>query len=559
MKIFVQALLLMLVTFGAAHAEVTATLDRNPVTQGETVTLTIRVVDEKGEPDLGVLSADFRVLGQNTSSQVQYSNGSVSKWKDWNVQLLPKRSGSLTIPAIPVGQARTQPISLMVNEQDQRGPREAWIEFEVDPQTVWQGQQILVDVALYYASSVRSGELSAPELNNGIIEQIGDDQTEQTVKNGVRYNRLVRRYVVFPERAGDFVIRAPVFSGQADSAQQSNRGFGGLFRSTRHVSAAADDITVNVKSVVPGSDFWLPAQDVMLTARWGDSDAQPVFRVGEPVTRVVTLTAYGLLATQLPDLELDYSGLRAYPEAAEQDTRGTRQGVVGIRHYRTAIIPQAAGQYRLPPQQVKWWDVSRGEWATAELPAETIEVLPAEGAAPIAPVAAEPCEPVVISESAPQEIEPLQCDEAVPVIVEAGTGWWKWLAFSLGGLWLLTCLLWWLSVRKKPTKPMAQQRVNLAAAKNKLIDACKRNDREGAISTLATLAREAGLAAAAPAAVAAKVTDPVLKAALTELDAAKYGQAGNWDGSQLSTALQASAWPMPETQKAVNGLPELYP
>ncbi|MDD9892031.1 MAG: BatD family protein, partial [Gammaproteobacteria bacterium] len=93
MKIFVQALLLMLVTFGAAHAEVTATLDRNPVTQGETVTLTIRVVDEKGEPDLGVLSADFRVLGQNTSSQVQYSKGSVSKWKDLNVQLLPKCSG----------------------------------------------------------------------------------------------------------------------------------------------------------------------------------------------------------------------------------------------------------------------------------------------------------------------------------------------------------------------------------------------------------------------------------------------------------------------------------
>ncbi len=271
-----------------AVAAVTATVDRNPVMQGETVTLTIRVADENGEPDLGVLGSEFRVLGQSTSSQVQYINGNVSKWKDWNIQLLPTRAGRLTIPAIPVGQTASNPIVLTVAKQSANASKEAWIEFSVAPKTAWQGQQILLNVALYYANSVRSGELTVPELSNGIIEQVGEDQTEQTVKNGVRYNRLTRRYVVFPEQAGDFVIRGPVFTGQAEAGRQQGGPFGGLFRNTRHVSAAADDAVVDVKRLVPGSDFWLPAEDVALSASWGEEPSVPVFRVGEPVTRVVT-------------------------------------------------------------------------------------------------------------------------------------------------------------------------------------------------------------------------------------------------------------------------------
>lgn len=557
------ALVYLALTSGIASAAVTATVDRNPVAQGETVTLTIRVTDEDGEPDLGRLGPDFRVLGQSTSSQVQYVNGNLNKWKDWNVQLLPTRAGQLTIPAIRVGQATTAPVALTVTKQTSNSPKEAWIDFEVQPKSVWQGQQINLKVQLYYASSVRSGELSQPDIEAGIIEQIGDDQTEQTVKNGVRYNRLTRRYVVFPEAAGSFRIRGPVFNGQAEAAgRQPSRSFGGLFRSTRQVSAAADDVVVSVKNAEAGADFWLPAQDVVLTAEWADSgNKKPQFRVGEPVTRVVSLTAYGLLATQLPDLEFDYGSLRAYPEAAEQETRGTADGVIGIRHFRTAIIPQATGSYELPEQTVRWWDVTRGQWATATLAAERIEVL--AGNTAVAPaVVNEPCQPLVpTAEPMTAEAEVAACSDSKSAEPES-SAWWPILTALFAFLWLLTVSLWLLSRRRgKTSSSESPAQASLKAAKAALIAACEKHNAQAAQRALAALARAAGLPVVAPAAVAQQLSDDVLAQALRDLDSACYGATSDWRGDSLAAALRQTEWPqLPSTAKAESGaLPPLYP
>ncbi len=560
---FLQRVLLAywLVLAVPAAAEVTATIDRNPIMQGEAVTLTIRVSDQDGEPNLDGLGSDFRVLGQSTSSQVQYINGNLSKWKDWNIQLLPARTGRLTIPAIRVGNTATAPILLTVAEQSANSPKEAWIEFEVSPKSVWQGQQINVKVQLYYAASVRSGELSLPQIDAGVIEQIGDDQTEQLVKNGVRYNRLSRRYVVFPESVGDFRIQGPVFNGQAEaSGRQPSRSFGGLFRSTRQVTAAVNDAVVRVRPAEPGADFWLPAQDVSLQASWADAGANgPVFKVGEPVTRVVTLTAYGLLATQLPDLEFDYGSLRAYPEAAEQETRGTTDGVIGIRHFRTAIIPQAAGGYVLPEQRVKWWDVNRGEWATATLPSERIEVQ-AAAPAPLAAVAAEPCEPVVSTPVASNGGEAMVCPEFTEPAVQGGVSrWWPLLTAVFACLWLITLALWLFSKRREEIAAPSSDQLSLKAAKAELLAAAERNDVEAAQKALAAVAAEAGLSVAAPAAVAAHVEQQALAAALVSLDEARYGSAAQWDGSLLVKALRDSDWPTARNTRRTEALPPLYP
>lgn len=566
--VFVGLLLPVLVLVAPfAQASVTASLDQNPVVRGQAVTLTIRVEDEKGEPDLGVLGDDFRVLGQSTSSQVQYINGSLSQWKDWVIQLMPLREGSLSIPAIPVGKAASQPLTLTVTKQSASASQEAWIEFSVSPKQAWQGQQLLVKAQLYYAASVRSGELTKPEVSNAIIEQLGEDSTEQLVRNGVRYSRLTRRYVVFPERAGSFRIGGPVFNGQAEAARAPSRSFGGLFRNTRPVTAVADDVTVSVKAAPAGADFWLPAQDVTLSAGWGDGGSVPEFRVGQPVTRVVTLRAYGLLATQLPDLQLDYPGVRSYPEAAEQETGGGPQGVVGVRNYRSAIIPQQAGSYRLPEVRVKWWDVARGEWATAVLPEETIDVLPAAGGAAVpVPLASEPCDvgaPAALAAPASADA-PRQCDEAVttdPALISA-VKFWKVATVAVTALWLLSLLfLLWLW-RRRPAGDSAitaSTAASFSQQKNQLLRACSQHNATGAAQALAKLASAAGLGVTSPSAVAATVDSPELAAALRALDAACYGGNDDWRGDDLQAALKASAWPDSKQAETASALPSLYP
>lgn len=555
-----------------AQAAVVASVDKNPVQNGDTVLLTIRVVDEKGEPDLAVLNQNFRVLGQSTNSQMQIVNGEMSRWKDWQVQLLPLRSGELEIPAIRVGQAVTAPLVLSVQERAADAPREVWIDANVSATEVWQGQQLLLTLELYYDSTVRSGELNLPTVNGAFVEPLGEDQTQQMIKNGVRVNRLTRRYLVFPERAGALRIPAAVFSGQAEQAAAPNRGFGSLFRNTRHVSALADELTIQVKPPEVGAPFWLPAQDVTLQAQWvNDQSGSPRFKVGEPITRRVTLTAYGLLATQLPELDLQYPGFRAYPEAAEQQSQATANGVVGVRHFRTALIPQQVGEQTLPAVTVRWWDVTRAEWAEAQLPAQTITVLPADKTAAAAPVAPAPCETNLVAAPAAvaaAESAPLQCSENDAFNTGPST-MWLWL---LAALWLLTTLaasgfayLWWRL--RQQLQPSAEPvNVSLQHAKQQLLAAATANDLPAAVAYLAAVSRAAGLAVSSPAAIAQSLQkQPAcadLVSALEVLDGARYGGASDWCGDELAAALKATAWPQEgssQGSKKHSVLAPLYP
>lgn|GEM_PF-1674770 len=554
---------LWLVGVAAAWAEVTASLSDNPVVRGQTVTLTIRVSGEKGEPDLSVLGPEFKIISQNTSSQVQYINGEMNRWKDWHIQLLPSQLGQLTIPAIPVGRSKTQPLSLQVVKQPAGRSQEAWIQFSAEPTEAWQGQQVLLTAELYYQSTVRTGELSPPSASNAVIEQLGDDVTEQLIKNEVRYNRLTRQFLLFPEQAGELRIAAPVFTGQANAAQQSSRSFGGLFRSTRAVSAAADDLLINVLAPPASAQgFWLPAQDLSLSAEWADGVTE--FRVGEPVTRVVSLRAFGLLATQLPELSFDFAGLRAYPEEAEQETRANANGVIGIRHYRTALIPQQPGRYVLPAVELPWFDVTRGEMRVAYLPEEAIEVQPS-----LAAPAATTTMPAPVAEC-PEVAPQPTCDSSTEVATDAfgqsHSAFWPWLSLLLGIAWLLSMVVigWlWRQRSAQPSQPAAADQVSpkLAELKKRLIQACRSHDSGDAVKQLAHVAAVAQLGVTSPAALANSLQEGPLKQALLQLDAAHYGGVTSaWRGDDLAAALMASPWPELESVSGPSSaLPSLYP
>ena len=71
------ALLLLLLISTSLWADVSASLGRNTIYDGDTVTLTIETNDRNhsGEPDLAVLQQDFEVLGISNSKQVQIING----------------------------------------------------------------------------------------------------------------------------------------------------------------------------------------------------------------------------------------------------------------------------------------------------------------------------------------------------------------------------------------------------------------------------------------------------------------------------------------------------
>lgn len=121
-RFIASCLLLLLLIPSLSHAtDVTASLDRNSVQLGETVTLNLRVNGHAGNidaPDLGTLNKDFEILGTSQNSSLSVVNGTATSTMTFGIALRPRHTGTLQIPALTVAGSQTTPLQLQVSEPD---------------------------------------------------------------------------------------------------------------------------------------------------------------------------------------------------------------------------------------------------------------------------------------------------------------------------------------------------------------------------------------------------------------------------------------------------------
>ena len=509
-----------------ALASLQATVDRNPVAMNESFTLTLQSDGSSGgEPDLSVLRRDFDVLGQSKSSSIQIINGQTSRSVQWQISLMPKRSGQLQIPAISLGGQSSQPIALTVSaaSQPQAAPGgDLFLEVSAKPRVAYVEQQIVFTVRLYRKIDLGNGstlsEPSFPKMN-ALVERLGGDRSFQTLRNGQAYSVIERRYAVYPQKSGQFRSAPVVFDGDVIEG-------GGLFsfdpfgQNSRHLRLTSQSIDLSVKPMPAGATAsqWLPASKLLLTEQW--SEHPPKFTVGDPITRTLTLTASGLTAAQLPSLAgPPIAGLKLYPDQPTLKDSPDDQGITGTRVQKIAIIPTRAGNITLPAIEVKWWNIDTDTEAVATLPARSITVLP--GARQPAP---------------PPSIRPTRAAPGSLAGAQVSAGWWPWLALSLGLGWLATLIAWAWRTRKKsrPVQPSDTEEP-LRQLERQLKRDCLANDASRAKTQLQAWAKRRWPTRPPTSLTAlARLCDPELAEALNELDRTLYSGAGaSWQGEKL--------------------------
>ncbi|HEX7953315.1 MAG TPA: BatD family protein, partial [Burkholderiales bacterium] len=214
--------LLLCGTSASSRAALQAQLDRTSVQDGQTLTLTI-VSDQAQsgtQPDVAPLRKDFNVLGTSSSSETRIVNGSRSDSTSWQVRLLPLHTGTIDIPPIAVGSERTAALRLEVTalspQAARRMAQHVFLEVEADAgKSVYVQQQIPYTVRLYYDDTINSGDLSAPEPADAIVELLGKEARYTTVRDGRNYQVIERHYAIAPERSGTLVIPSASFRGTA--------------------------------------------------------------------------------------------------------------------------------------------------------------------------------------------------------------------------------------------------------------------------------------------------------------------------------------------------------
>lgn len=542
---------------GAADGGVRAWLDRDTMQLGESVTLNVESQGGGGQPDFSALDRDFRQLGTQSSRQVNIVNGATAVKTLWAVALEPKQEGVLTVPAITVGGAQTEPLTLTVLPQPSgaqgKPGDDIFVEVTADPLAPYVQQQIRYAVKLYFAFDLTDGNLGEPKADGLVVQRLGQDRRYVANIGERRYHVVERHYALIPEASGTLRIPALVFRGSALDPRDPT----GFFNRGRAVSASSDavDLHVRPRPAAWGSGAWLPAVELTLS---DESDLPAEVRVGDPVTRTVRLRAQGLGYEQLPELEFPVlDGAEIYPDKSQVTTRDDGTWLFGERVRKFAVVPTRPGKLELPALAIRWWNTTTGSEATAVLPARTVEVLPAAaGAAP--PPVASPAVPAATADPAP----PPASGEAPAVV--ASTRTWQWVAIAGFGLWLATLALWWRrSQRRAPVAtPAASPVVDAGTARTLFLRAAALGELAGAERSLIAWARVERPQLRNVGEVIAELADDEQRDALLALQRARYADApADGLGARLERSFRGGLrWrDRPRSREAGSVLPALYP
>lgn len=437
------------------QAEISISVDRSPIVVDELFQLIFESNDKvDGEPDFSPLNKSFTVLNTARHSSIQRYNGRTFKSKKWILTILANQAGTLPVPAIHFGKdvSRATSINVIANAPSEKGKNtgDIFVTAEVNINTPYVQEQVIYTVKLYSAVQTNNASLSEPEVSGGqaVINKLGEDKSFETPLNGKRYSVIQRQYVIFPQSSGELKITPLVFQGQTGSG--GFFGFNSYGQQPKLIVKRSEAIQLDIKPV-PDSfrgDTWLPASQLSIQEQWSIDPGK--LQQGEAATRTLTLTANGLVASHLPAVD-NYlpEKLKQYPDQPEFEETNNKNGFVGIRHDKMAIIPTEAGDYILPAIKIPWWNTDTDKMEIAELPERTIHA----AASVIASASASPNniqQRVIENEATPvdEALISNNVELAQPLNNETP---WKWFSLLLFVLWIITIYIFW----KKNHKPVS--------------------------------------------------------------------------------------------------------
>lgn len=545
------AVLLVAVPMQVCATQIDAWLDRDSVQLGETVQLTVEVQSAgSAQPDFSVLSGDFHLLGTHSSHQLALRDGVRSSKTIWTVELEPRRAGSLSIPVLAFGKARTAPLQLQVRaaaaSSAMPDQKQVFLEVQALPRQPWVQQQVQYTVRLFY-QELSDGNLEVPQADGALISQVGDDQRYQKTVNGQRYRVLERRYALTPQRSGELTVAALRFHGVVPDAQR--RGWFGTVG--RQVSTQAAAVVLEVQprpDSWPADMPWLPARQLQIEDK---AELPAQVHVGELVTRTIGMRALGVDFSQLPEIVLSApDGAQMYADQEQLLADHDSQWLVGERTRKFAFLPDKPGSLRLPGFRVRWWNVTSGRMETASVPGRAVEVLPAAAIA-IDEAAAQP------SAVAAGMQPPLQ--ETNAAVLRK----WQLIAAAATLLWLTTMAA---SLLRRRADAIPAQVLQTSPPderpRRRFLLACQRGEWAGAEAALLSWARRERADIRSLGQLLVQLDDDQQRGCIARLQHARYGGGPTEDmGVDLQRALGSGLiWAGGLHDRAAHTpLPPLYP
>lgn len=360
-----------------AAPSVTASLDRDVVPVGETVTLTLTFLGgaPQAAPALPNLPNLQSTGGVNQSSKINIVNGQMTSEVILQYTLIPIQPGDVTIPAfrIAVGNTAvtTQPLKLKIvpagtvpGGVQQTLSQWGFLRLVVPKNEVYVGEAFPVEIHLYWqeARDIRTPQLQADgfSLNQG---QNPNYTQTRTLVGGKPYNLLVFRMAATAARAGDLTL-GPASCGLTlllPVAQPRRRDpffdpfdfFGN--RAEAHPTTLTSD--PQRMKVLPLPQEKVPESFTGAVGQYTMSvSASPTnLAVGDPITLRVRIAGQGLLEGLSLPPQSHWRDFKIYPPSARVESNDPL-GLAGAKTFEQVVIPQNHEIQALPSLVFSYFD-----------------------------------------------------------------------------------------------------------------------------------------------------------------------------------------------------------
>ena len=369
----------------ALSASLTATVDRNVVPVGETVTLNLAFegATPSGPPNLPAMTG-LTPRGVSQSSAVTILNGQARQTFTYSYTLAATQTGDVAIPTIQAlagGQVlSSQPLSVRIVPQTAAAAAAvsniAFIRLVVPKTEAYVGEGIPVEMHLYYRSveNVDRPQLKAEGFSVGPYAEPTQGQTQV---GGVPYHLVVCRTSVTPARSGELTLGPLEWALTLLIPGQRRDSFldpFGMFSShqRRRTNLQSEPVTMRV-SALPTETVPPSFTGAVGVFNMTVSAAPTNVAVGDPITVKVNISGRGRLdAFKLPE-QSQWRDFKKY-EASKKIDEADALGLAGSVAFEQVITPQNHEVRQLAPLEFSFFDPEQKQYRTLTGPAIPLAV-----------------------------------------------------------------------------------------------------------------------------------------------------------------------------------------
>jgi hypothetical protein len=390
----------------AAFGQFSASLDRDTVILGETVTLSLKFenVQPRALPNIPTIPGLPVAGGAGSSSQTKIENGATTSIVTYTVPLAPQKAGEYEIPAMTAEiegkRVQSQPLKLKVLQSDPSAPpaeyanKLAFLWPVLPKKELYVGEIMVTELRLYLRSETRRlSALQVPPLR-------GDGFTIGNQVNGQRFQRRVGTatftiipilQTITPIKTGDLEVSAingsvvlhVVTGGQRSLLDfDAEDPFGPATRA-QQVPLTVEQRTLHVlplpeQNVPPGFSGAIGSYNMNCTA--GPTNVT----AGDPITVRIQISGRGYLqGISMP--ELNWNDFKTYPPTSRTETTDPL-GTQGTKYFEQLVTPQSPDIKELPAILFSYFDPDAKSYRTLSQAPIKLTVRP--GGTTIAPTIA---------------------------------------------------------------------------------------------------------------------------------------------------------------------------